>query len=251
MGKAGVIGKAATLGVWLAMGAHALDVQVSIAPDGTKAQVRLAYAPEKEALAAVRLRFRFKDGVLGDNLGITKPASGPWSQFFPAVASAGSGLTLTAMAPAMGSTPDSGETEIALLEVGIAGGHPQGAADLIDSAIVEEAYGFDGKALPAHPRLVTSLARFRAREGAPSFRERGTRRTLAFTLGRAERVRAWVGDMRGRKVADILDRRLPAGLQEVSWDGRTAGGRAPARGTYIFHLEAGAFRYDRKLEVAP
>jgi hypothetical protein len=74
---------------------------------------------------------------------------------------------------------------------------------------------------------------------------------LVFNLGRPARVRAWVGDLRGRRLADVFDRKLPAGIQEVTWDGKAANGRPPAPGTYVFHLEAGTFSYDRRMEVAP
>jgi hypothetical protein len=117
--------------------------------------------------------------------------------------------------------------------------------------VIEEAYGPDGKPLALETRLTTSARAARPRIPAPALRERGLARTLTFNLGRPARVRAWIADLGGRRLADVCDRKLTAGIQEITWDGKAANGLPPAPGTYVFHLEAGTFGYDRRMEVAP
>jgi flagellar hook assembly protein FlgD len=126
------------------------------------------------------------------------------------------------------------------------------AADLIDSAVVVEAYGPDGKPLNLAKRLTTAVGKARAMmNGAPVERVRGKQRTLAFNLGRAQRVQAWVMDLSGRRVAGIVDRKMPAGVHEITWDGMAEGGKPLAKGTYLLRLQAGGFAYDSKVEVGP
>jgi len=53
------------------------------------------------------------------------------------------------------------------------------------------------------------------------------------------RVSLALFDARGRHVVTLRDEVLPAGRHEVHWDGRDAGGRAVASGTYFAHLRGG------------
>ena len=78
-----------------------------------------------------------------------------------------------------------------------------------------------------------------------------TRGTVAFrfALPAAGRVRAEVFDVRGRRVATVLDRELVAGSWEAAWDGR-AGGSAAAPGVYFLRLTAPGVRASRILVVA-
>ncbi|MBW8886797.1 MAG: hypothetical protein JF616_03470 [Fibrobacteres bacterium] len=233
----------------LAASAYPLEIQVTYSAEGKNAQVQVLHTPDREPLAALRFRLRLKPSAGVQSLAVAKPETGPWAQFLPRAALDGQAVTAFAMAPATGIGRDSSGRLIARFDL-VLSSPGSVAADLIDSVAVVEAYGPDGKPLTLQTSLTTSLAR-RAPAPRASFRQRGNARTLTFNLGRPARVRAWVSDMRGRRIASVLDRKLPAGIQEATWNGNGPGGRPPAPGAYLFHLEAGTFSYDRKLEVAP
>jgi hypothetical protein len=233
----------------LSASAYPLDIQVSYSAEGKGAQVRVLHAPAREPLAALRFRLRLKPSAGVQAMSVAKPEAGPWAQFLPRASLDGQAMNALAMAPASGIGRDSSAREIARFDFALASAGST-AADLIDSVAVVEAYGPDGKALNLQTTLTTSVAR-RAPAPRASFRQKGNARTLIFNLGKAGRVRAWVSDVRGRRVATVLDRQLPAGIQEATWNGNGPGGRPPAPGAYLFHLEAGTFSYDRKMEVAP
>jgi hypothetical protein len=57
----------------------------------------------------------------------------------------------------------------------------------------------------------------------------------AFATARAGRVQASVHDLRGRRVALLLDEDLPAGRHELTWDGRD-GHRPAAAGVYLLRI---------------
>ena len=79
----------------------------------------------------------------------------------------------------------------------------------------------------------------------------GASRSLTFTLAKAQRVRIHVSDVRGRRVANVFDRKLGPGMHELQWNGKADGGKPMAPGIYSLRLEAGTYVYDRKLEVKP
>ena len=231
--------------------AYPLDVQVTFYAQG-RAMVSILHRPDREPLAALGIFLKLKDPAGIRSVASLKPASGPWSQFLARSSLSPQGIAAFAMAPATGPGRDSTERLIAQFDLAtVSSAGTRMAADLIDSVILMEAYDPEGKPLSLPSRLTTSVGRIRPRAVAPSLRERGNARTLVFNLGRAQRVRAWISDVRGRRVADVLDRKLSAGIQEATWDGKMAGGSLPARGTYLFHLEAGTFSYARKVEAAP
>ncbi len=75
--------------------------------------------------------------------------------------------------------------------------------------------------------------------------------TIGFDLPRASRVRIEIFDVQGRRVAELLDRQLPAGRHSAMWDGRLdAGGRAGA-GVYLCRITAGGFVAERRVTRLP
>ena len=62
---------------------------------------------------------------------------------------------------------------------------------------------------------------------------------IRFAVTEPGRVRLTAYDLRGRRVATLLDRRLAAGPQELKWEGRDGDGRLLASGVYLLRLEAG------------
>jgi hypothetical protein len=69
------------------------------------------------------------------------------------------------------------------------------------------------------------------------FRGGGTT-TLAFTLPRAADVRVEIFDAAGRRVARVLDRRMPAGSGAVTWNGEDDDGQPVRAGVYFYRLSA-------------
>lgn len=65
------------------------------------------------------------------------------------------------------------------------------------------------------------------------------RTTLRVRLAAAADLRATVFDLLGRPVATVFDGPLPAGEQDLAWDGRTASGAAAASGVYSCVLSDG------------
>jgi len=68
--------------------------------------------------------------------------------------------------------------------------------------------------------------------------------TIQYQLPEEVKVRLEVYDLLGRKVATLLDRRVPAGYHEVSFDASSL-----ASGVYIYRLMAGSFSKTRKMMV--
>ncbi|MBM4118112.1 T9SS type A sorting domain-containing protein [bacterium] len=72
---------------------------------------------------------------------------------------------------------------------------------------------------------------------------------MDFGLPADAAVRLTVFDVNGRAVATLIDGTLPAGWQRVTWDGRDAQGTPVAAGVYLYRLEVGAERIQRKMLI--
>jgi hypothetical protein len=71
--------------------------------------------------------------------------------------------------------------------------------------------------------------------------------TLRFDLPAPSLARLAVFDLAGRLVRTLVDRDLPAGPHEATWDGRDEKGRPAGSGVYFVRLESGADRATRKV----
>jgi hypothetical protein len=78
-----------------------------------------------------------------------------------------------------------------------------------------------------------------------------TTTSIAFSLPRETDVQLHVFDLAGRRVREVLARRMPPGRHQVSWDGRDESGRRAAHGIYLLRLQAGELRAHRKLALVP
>jgi choice-of-anchor B domain-containing protein len=70
---------------------------------------------------------------------------------------------------------------------------------------------------------------------------------LRFELFTPGLARLAVHDLRGRKIVDLIDGELAAGVHTVSWDGRDAAGQVVASGVYMAALNAGGEQRRLKL----
>ena len=75
----------------------------------------------------------------------------------------------------------------------------------------------------------------------------GERTAVRWQLERGAHVRAEVFDVRGRRVATLLDAARPAGPGEVRWTGRDGNGQAVAAGVYFVRVEAAGETQTRRL----
>jgi len=62
-------------------------------------------------------------------------------------------------------------------------------------------------------------------------------------------VRLTVFDLRGRKVAELVNRVQPGGSYSVAWNGRDSRGRPVPSGVYFYRFQAGDFKAVRKMVV--
>jgi len=79
---------------------------------------------------------------------------------------------------------------------------------------------------------------FELEEGRPNPLTPQTR--IHFTLSGESLVRLAVFSAEGRRVASLLDERLPAGPHEAVWTGNDEHGRPVAGDTYFYRLDVGA-----------
>jgi hypothetical protein len=69
---------------------------------------------------------------------------------------------------------------------------------------------------------------------------------IEFQLPSESPVRLTVVDVKGRKIATVIDRRMPAGRHSASWSGQTENGPA-VQGVYFVRYEAGGKRFAERL----
>jgi hypothetical protein len=70
--------------------------------------------------------------------------------------------------------------------------------------------------------------------------------TISFELTSRQNVSVRVYDIRGSLVRELDNRSFPAGLTQISWDGRDQQGRPIATGIYLIHVKSAAFDMTRK-----
>lgn len=74
--------------------------------------------------------------------------------------------------------------------------------------------------------------------------------TLAFSLPAEGALRLAVYDLGGRRVREIANERVPAGVHTRTWDGRDASGRRAGPGLYFVRLETAAGTRTQRLVIA-
>jgi aminopeptidase N len=71
--------------------------------------------------------------------------------------------------------------------------------------------------------------------------------TIAFDLPKAVDVKVSIYNVEGRRVVNLLNENLDAGMHRVTWDGRDGSGRRVAPGVYWYSLEADGRAWTRKM----
>jgi hypothetical protein len=72
---------------------------------------------------------------------------------------------------------------------------------------------------------------------------------IRFAIPDAKPVTLKIYNVEGRLVRDLIDRTMPAGRHEVTWDGRDAAGARVTSGVYFYKFAAGTFTAERKMVV--
>jgi hypothetical protein len=76
------------------------------------------------------------------------------------------------------------------------------------------------------------------------------RTAIAFVLPVAEAASLRIFDVAGRLIHTLLeDSLMPAGLNEVTWEGVDADGRPVPAGTYLYRLEAGGYSETKRMTL--
>jgi thermitase len=79
----------------------------------------------------------------------------------------------------------------------------------------------------------------------------GQSTALRFDLPAPSHVRLEVFDMQGRRVRRLADGPYEAGRWSVDWDGTGEAGQVIRSGVYLYRIEAGRFRSQRKMVLLP
>ena len=72
---------------------------------------------------------------------------------------------------------------------------------------------------------------------------------IRFAIPEAKPVTLKIYNVEGRLVRDLVDRTMPAGRHEVTWDGRDATGSRVTSGVYFYRFAAGSFEAEKKMVV--
>ena len=73
--------------------------------------------------------------------------------------------------------------------------------------------------------------------------------TISFALPQAEQVHLAVYDVEGRLVRTLVSGQRPAGVHDVTWNGRDASGRGVASGMYVYRIQAGPHSAVQKMTL--
>jgi hypothetical protein len=70
---------------------------------------------------------------------------------------------------------------------------------------------------------------------------------IDYILPKESQVRITIYNLLGQKVRDLLDQRVSAGHQKISWDGRNDRGEAVSSGIYFYRMQAGEFVQTKRM----
>ena len=118
-----------------------------------------------------------------------------------------------------------------------------GVDDIVEAAVDD--FSIDGVAAPPAgvediPALGTYLFVNRPNPARPET-------MIRFRLATGALAKVAVFDASGRRVRELLNGSQTAGEHQVIWDGRDDAGHPLASGVYLYKLESGDYRAERKL----
>jgi flagellar hook assembly protein FlgD len=72
---------------------------------------------------------------------------------------------------------------------------------------------------------------------------------IEYQLPRAAEVEITIFNLRGQKVAALVQGQQPAGSHKIIWDGQDESGRRVASGVYLYQLQAGKLVAMKKMLI--
>jgi flagellar hook capping protein FlgD len=112
---------------------------------------------------------------------------------------------------------------------------------------------YSSTAMPASNRPLSpkpeSPTQFALRQNHPN--PFSGRTTIYFELPVDAQVTLDVFDAQGRLVRSLADGQFPAGFHALDWDERDGTGRQVGSGVYLYRIQAGAFRDQKKMVLLP
>jgi hypothetical protein len=70
---------------------------------------------------------------------------------------------------------------------------------------------------------------------------------IEYFLPKESQVQITIYNLLGQKVRNLVDRRISAGHQKISWDGKNDKGEAVSSGIYFYRMEAGKFVQTKRM----
>ena len=126
----------------------------------------------------------------------------------------------------------------------------RGAFGLVEAAVDDIAsYAGGGQGQQAAPMAPASLSPSVAFVGRPRPSPTRGPTTIELSLPRASDVRVELYDVQGRLVRTLHRGPLPAGPNQLTWDGRLSGGRQAATGCYWVRTSVGGVHQSSRLVV--
>jgi hypothetical protein len=94
---------------------------------------------------------------------------------------------------------------------------------------------------------IANASQFGLQQNYPNPFRQGAVTNVPFTLEKAGNVKLTVYDLSGRAIITLVDGKKQAGLNQVTWDGRTASGGSVSSGTYLYQLTIDGKRYTKRM----
>jgi hypothetical protein len=79
----------------------------------------------------------------------------------------------------------------------------------------------------------------------------GVSTSIGFSLSEPTHVRMVVYDVQGKRVQTVVDRMLPRGDHQITWNGRDENNRSVVKGVYFCRIEAGSVEKTVKMLLTP
>jgi hypothetical protein len=102
-------------------------------------------------------------------------------------------------------------------------------------------------AIGCQPSAVPDAARFPFEVGMPYPTPSSRSTSISLRLPDPARVEVSIFDLQGRRVRVLPTTSLPAGLNALVWDGKTANGTSAASGRYFARIRIGEYETSRTL----
>jgi hypothetical protein len=218
-----------------------LNHQGSASPNFTQNYLRvLAWTQDAGCATAT--------GVAGDPIGggLNLPMSYPFADKADRItANTGGVIWLNAPANGAGVRYDSGTFRTVFMSAAFEGISDVAADPNNQAAVMERILEWLVPAAATGVETIAGTTTFDLLPNSPNPFANQT--SLKFALPASGPARLTVFDIAGRRVAELVNRTMDAGVHSVTWDGRDASGATVASGVYLARLEAAGKTMTREM----